>query len=75
MPTIWVSMMPTKIIAAIAQPRGIMTILRSVLALLTEEEEQKMRVVAERYAMRREMDAEVDGQGRRWDSHGQEVNS
>jgi hypothetical protein len=43
------------------------------LALLTEEEHRTLRGIAARYALRREMDAEVDGQGRRWDRNGQEV--
>lgn len=46
-----------------------------LLSLFTEEERIKVRGIAERHALRREMDAEVDGQGRRWDSHGQEVSS
>lgn len=44
-----------------------------VLALLTEEERRTLRGIAERHALRREMDAEVDGQGSRWDRNGQEV--
>lgn len=45
------------------------------VALFKAEENRNLRGIAERHALRREMDAEVDGQGRRWDSHGQEVSS
>lgn len=47
----------------------------NVLALLTEEEARTLRGIAERHALRREMDAEVDQKGRRWDRNGQEVSS
>lgn len=43
------------------------------IAFLTEEERRTLRGIAERHAIRREMDAEVDGQGSRYDRHGQEV--
>ena len=43
------------------------------LALLSAEEDATIRKIAHRYELRREMDAEIDQQGRRWDAHGQEV--
>lgn len=57
-----------------AMVRAIRNLKENVLALLTEEERHTLRMIAERHAIRREMDAEVDGQGGRWDRNGQEVN-
>ena len=44
-----------------------------LLAALNHDEAETIRKIAERYRHRREMDAEVDKQGNRWDRFGQEV--
>jgi hypothetical protein len=51
----------------------IRTLKEHFLAVLKAEEDATIRKIAHRYALRREMDAEIDQQGRRWDTHGQEV--
>ena len=51
----------------------LVTFRNRILAALTHVETETLRKIAERYRHRRDMDAEVDRRGNRWDRFGQEV--